>query len=130
MTLASLTRHQVWLYLAAFITALAVGSQWPTVSDSLDRAIWPVLGLLLYVTFVLIPFDRVREALRDKRFLAASVVGNFLVIPPLVGVATLLLPDSDALRLGVFLVLAVPCTDWFITFSMLVKGSPSHALSV
>ncbi|WP_022964120.1 hypothetical protein [Halopseudomonas pelagia] len=40
------------------------------------------------------------------------------------------LPADPALRLGVLLVLLVPCTYWFITFSQLGKGSVPRAIAV
>ena len=39
------------------------------------------------------------------------------------------LPDDPALRLGVLVVLLVPCTDWFITFTHLGRGDAVRAAS-
>jgi ACR3 family arsenite transporter len=40
------------------------------------------------------------------------------------------LPPDPALRLGVLLVLLVPCTDWFITFSQLGGGNVPRAIAL
>lgn len=40
------------------------------------------------------------------------------------------LPDDPALRLGVLLVLLVPCTDWFITFTRQGVGYTLRAITV
>ncbi|WP_430733766.1 hypothetical protein [Ectothiorhodospira lacustris] len=47
----------------------------------LEHLLWPVLGLMLYATFTLVPLNHLRDAFRDGRFLAAAVLGNFVLIP-------------------------------------------------
>jgi len=75
------------------------------------------------------PLNHISDALRDHRFLLAAVVGNFLVVPLLVWALMSLLPDQPAVHLGVVLVLLVPCTDWFITFTHLGGGDTRHAIA-
>jgi len=41
----------------------------------------------------------------------------------------LLTPDDPAIRLGVLMVLLVPCTDWFITFTHLGGGDTKRAMA-
>lgn len=72
----------------------------------------------------------VRDAFRDGRFVLAILLGNFVLIPLLVGLALRVLPDDPALHLGVLLVLLVPCTDWFITFTQLGRGCTARAIAV
>ena len=50
--------------------------------------------------------------------------------PLLVAIMTWWLPDGPALRLGVLMVLLVPCTDWFITFTRLGGGDTLRAITV
>jgi ACR3 family arsenite efflux pump ArsB len=92
--------------------------------------LWPVLAALLYTTFVQVPLLHVRDAFRDRRFVLAILLGNFVLIPLLVWLALQGLPDDPALHLGVLLVLLVPCTDWFITFTQLGRGSTARAIAV
>lgn len=99
-------------------------------SASIQPLVWPVLALLLYATFVQIPVLHLKEALADRPFMAALLVGNFLLLPLVAWSLMHWLPNDPALRLGVILVLLVPCTDWFITFSHLGGGSASRAVSV
>lgn len=95
-----------------------------------ESLLWPVLVMLLYATFIQVPLLHLREALRDYRFLLAIVVGNFLVLPLLVAALLPMLPADPALRLGMALVLLVPCTDWFITFTQLGGGNTPRAIAV
>lgn len=126
----TLERRQVWIYLAAIGVGLLLGSVAPGIAPGFEALLWPVLAALLYTTFVQVPLLHVRDAFRDRRFLLAILLGNFVLIPLLVWLALQLLPDDPALRLGVLLVLLVPCTDWFITFTQLGRGNTARAIAV
>lgn len=125
----TLERRQVWIYLAAIVAGLLAGGLWPVAKPAFEGLLWPVLILLLYVTFVQVPLLHVTEVLRDHRFSAAMLLGNFVVLPGLTWAMLGWLPDDPALRLGVLLVLLVPCTDWFITFSQLGGGNVPRAIA-
>lgn len=92
--------------------------------------IWPVLAVLLYATFLQVPLLHVRQAFADRRFVSAVLAGNFVLVPLAVWALVQLLPDNPALRLGVLLVLLVPCTDWFISFTQLGGGDVPSAVAV
>tara|TARA_R110000823_G_scaffold119998_8_gene244374 strand:- start:42134 stop:43111 length:978 start_codon:yes stop_codon:yes gene_type:complete len=126
----TLERRQVWIYLVAVLAGLCVGTLAPGVGPLFEVLLWPVLATLLYATFVQVPLLHVREAFRDGRFGLASLLGNFVVIPLLVWLALQALPDDPALRLGVLLVLLMPCTDWFIAFTRLGGGDTARAIAV
>jgi ACR3 family arsenite efflux pump ArsB len=130
MNRLTLERKQVWIYFAAIVCGLALGSVAPDVAPRFETLLWPVLAALLYATFVQVPLLHVREAFRDGRFVLAILLGNFVFIPLLVWLTLQWLPDDPALRLGVLLVLLVPCTDWFITFAQLGRGSTARAIAV
>lgn len=126
----TLEKNQLRLYLSAVAIGLLVGTLFPDAASRLEGFLWPLLGLLLYATFVQVPLLHLREALTDRRFIAAMMLGNFVLLPLVAWGLTQWLPDNPALRLGVLLVLLVPCTDWFITFTHLGGGSTSRALSI
>jgi len=126
----TLERHQVWVYLGAIVGGLALGIRVPDIGPLFEPLVWPVLGALLYSTFTQVPLLHLRDAFQDRRFLLALLMGNFVLIPLLVWGLVLLLPDDPALRLGVLLVLLVPCTDWFIAFTQLGRGDPARAIAI
>lgn len=130
MTRLTLERQQVWIYLVAIAAGLALGSAQPALAPAFEALLWPALALLLYVTFVQVPLLHLRDAWRDHRFVAAVVVGNFVLVPLAVWALLHTLPDDVPLRLGVLLVLLVPCTDWFVTFSALGGGNVPRAVTV
>ena len=126
----SLERRQVWIYLAAIVGGLILGSVQPAVAAGFEALLWPVLATLLYTTFVQVPLLHVRHAFRDRSFVVAILLGNFVLIPLLVWLVLQCLPNNPALHLGVALVLLVPCTDWFITFTQLGRGDTARAIAV
>jgi len=125
----ALERHQVWVYLAALLAGLALGGLRPAAAAGLEGGLWPLLGLLLYATFTQVPLGRLGLAARDWRFAGALVLGNFLLLPLLVGSLVGALPLAPAVKLGLLMVLLVPCTDWFITFSHLGRGDAGRAIA-
>lgn len=130
MTRETLERHQVWVYLAAIAGGLTMGAAAPGVADALEVMLWPSLAALLYVTFTQVPLNHLPDAFRDARFMAAILLANFFLVPLFVWGLLLLVPDQPAVRLGVLLVLLVPCTDWFITFTHLGGGDTKRAIAV
>ncbi|MDO9199951.1 MAG: arsenic resistance protein, partial [Hydrogenophaga sp.] len=110
MTRLTLERQQVFIYLLAIAFGLALGSRWPGLAPAFEALLWPALVVLLYATFVQVPLLHLGGALRDRRFMGAVLLGNFVLLPLGVWAALPWLPADPVLRLGVLLVLLVPCT--------------------
>ncbi len=130
MNRLTLERRQVGIYLIAIAMGLGVGTAWPAVGPWFETLLWPLLVLLLYTAFVQVPLLHLREAFADHRFIAAILTGNFVIMPIVVWGLVMWLPPDPVLRLGVLLVLLVPCTDWFLTFTQLGHGDVSRAIAV
>ncbi|MET1035755.1 MAG: bile acid:sodium symporter [Arthrobacter sp.] len=122
-------RHQVGLYLAAIVAGAAAGWLAPAAAGALERAIAPVLGLLLYATFLGIPFAALGGAARDLRFLATLLVLNFAVVPVVVFGLTRFLAGDRALLVGALLVLLTPCVDYVVVFTGLAGGAADRLLA-
>ncbi|KPQ21368.1 arsenic resistance protein [Halomonas sp. HL-93] len=124
----TLEKYQVWLYLIAISAGIGIGGRWQAL-QAWEVALWPLLGLLLYATFTQIPLLHISMAFRDRRFMSALALGNFIIMPLVVwGLATLFELEG-AVLLGVLLVLLVPCTDWFISFTHLGRGDSARAIA-
>lgn len=130
MNRLALERHQVWVYLVAIAAGLAVGRAWPGLRSTLESLLWPALALLMFATFLQVPLLQVRDALQDRRFALAVLVGNFVLVPLLAWALVVVFELSSVMRLGVLLVLLVPCTDWFIAFSQLGRGDVPRAIAI
>ncbi|AZM47440.1 arsenic resistance protein [Streptomyces sp. WAC 06738] len=126
---AAMERHQVPVYLGALVAGGVVGWAAPGAGPGLEHAINPVLAALLYVTFLQVPAARLLRSLRAGRFLAAALVVNFAVVPLVVAAMFAFLPDEQAIRMGVLLVLLTPCIDYVIVFSGLAGGSSRRLLA-
>ncbi|RAU19829.1 arsenic resistance protein [Nitrincola tibetensis] len=124
-----LEKYQVIVYLIAIVCGLALGAFLPTQVSVLELLLWPVLVVLLYTTFTQVPLAHIRQAFADPRFIVAAVMGNFILLPVVVWGLMALAPNEPAVRLGILLVLLVPCTDWFITFTHLGGGDTKHAIA-
>jgi len=130
MTRQQLERNQVWFYLGAILIGLATGTAAPALSPLFEAVLWPALGLLLFSTFTQVPLTHLPEAFRDRRFMGAVVAGNFLIVPLVIWALLALGPDDPVVRLGILMVLLMPCTDWFITFTHLSGGDTGRAIAV
>lgn len=120
-----LERKQVPIYAAGLLLGAAIGLVSPATGSALEAAIYPVLGILLYATFLQVPFSELRSAAASGRFLAAMLVLNFLFVPVVVLLLSRFVAGEPAVFLGVLLVLLTPCIDYVIVFSEL-GGSDSR----
>lgn len=128
MARMTLERFQVLFYLAALAVGLGAAALPATVAAA-ERVLWPMLGLLLYATFTQVPLRRLPAAWRNLRFMSALLTANFVLVPVLVFLLTRPLADQPAVLLGLALVLLVPCTDWFLSFTHLGRGDTGQALA-
>jgi ACR3 family arsenite transporter len=123
-----LEHRQIGLYLVAILTAGMIGLTVPG-ADRLEAAIEPVLALLLFATFLGVPFAAIGQSLRDGRFLAAVGVLNFVVVPLVAFGLSRFVADEPALLFGVLLVLLTPCIDYVIVFAGLAGGASERLLA-
>lgn len=126
---AWLEHHQVALYLLALLTGGVAGLAAPGLAAPAQAAINPVLGLLLYATFLAVPFRRLRHAVADRRFLGTVLAVNFLVVPVVVYGLTRFLTGDRVLLVGALFVLLTPCVDYVIVFTGLAGGAQDRLLA-
>lgn len=117
-----LERHQIAIYLGGLAAGVMVGLAWSATAHPLEWGVYPVLGTLLYATFLQVPFTKLAGAFRDTRFLGSALILNFVIVPLVVFALTALVPLSQAVHLGVLLTLLTPCIDYVIVFSGLAGG--------
>ncbi|GAA1534709.1 ACR3 family arsenite efflux pump ArsB [Microbacterium ginsengiterrae] len=122
-------RHQVPLYVGALALSAAVGLLIPAVAHPAEVAITPALGLLLYVTFLGVPFGKIGHAFRDWRFLSTVLVVNFALVPIVVFLLSRLVAHDQVLLVGVLFVLLTPCVDYVIVFTGIAGGARERLLA-
>ncbi|MDJ1372446.1 arsenic resistance protein [Gulosibacter molinativorax] len=126
---AWMERQQVLHYLGALGLGGLVGLLAPGVAHPAAVAINPALGLLLYATFLGVPFARIGQAIRDWRFLATVLLLNFVLVPIVVFLVSRFVAHDDALLVGVLFVLLTPCVDYVIVFTGLAGGAKERLLA-
>lgn len=123
-----LEEKQIWIYVVVLFLAVGFGYLW-TQSASLSLLIEPIIGILLYSMFCQIPFLQLKKTLNNKAFFKALLLGNFVLIPILAWILSLIFLKDSILVLGVLLVLLTPCIDYVIVFTHLGKGDSQSILS-
>lgn len=118
-----LEKNQVFLYVIVLLIAAGVGLLAPYVGEQLDVTISFVIAILMYSMFSQIPFTALRESFANRRFVGALLTVNYVAVPIVVWLLTMLLPEHPPLLLGVYLVLLTPCIDYVIVFTALGRGN-------
>lgn len=121
-------RHQVALYIGAIGAGVLIGVLTAPLATVWESLVNPVLGALLYATFLGVPFARMGESLRDWRFLATVLIVNFVIVPVVVFVLSRMVAFDQVLLVGVLFVLLTPCVDYVIVFTGLAGGARDRLL--
>ena len=95
----------------------------------MEVLIYPVLGILLYATFLEVPFGEIRRSFANGRYMAAVLTTNFLVVPAVVWLLARLVPQEPAVLVGVYMVLLMPCIDYVIAFTGIGGGEDRLVLA-
>lgn len=126
---AWMERAQVPLYLVALLLGATVGLVVPAVAQPAAMSITPVLGLLLYATFLAVPFAKMGQAFRDVRFLGTVLALNFVAVPLVVYLLSRIVAHDQVLLIGVLFVLLTPCVDYVIVFTGIAGGASARLLA-
>src|SRR5699024_6064487 len=124
-----LEKHQIWMYLAAPFAGGVKGILLPGISTPLEHAINPVLGLLLYATFLMVPLGRIGQGFKDIHFLCVLCVLYFFVVPVFFFVLRRFIAGDRVLLVLVVFVLLAPCIDYVIVFSHFACGATERLFS-
>ncbi|WP_242170316.1 MULTISPECIES: arsenic resistance protein [unclassified Pseudomonas] len=122
MTRDTLEHNQIPIYFVTVLLAAAFGVFAPTSAHGLGILVTPAIAVLMYAMFLQIPFLDLRQGLGNKRFIAALLLANFILVPLLVWVLTRGLVERPALLVGALLVLLTPCIDYVVVFTHIGKG--------
>ncbi|WP_348749243.1 arsenic resistance protein [Pseudomonas rhodesiae] len=122
MTRDTLEHHQIPIYFVTVLLAVGCGLLAPSWGHGLGVWITPAIAVLMYAMFLQIPFLDLRQGLSHKRFMAALLLANFILVPLLVWGLTLGLAERPALLVGALLVLLTPCIDYVVVFTHIGKG--------
>lgn len=107
----------------AVIIGISIG-QVELIRANTEIFIVPLLVAMLYITFLQIPIEEIKEAFKNTKFTYTSVIINFVWTPILAWLLALLfLGDNPALYIGFIMLMVTPCTDWYLIFTSISKGN-------
>ncbi len=128
-----LEENQILIYAVVLILGISFGFWSPNISFfniNLEYLISPVLGILLYSMFAQIPYHQLYETFANKQFFSIALLTvNFLIVPSVVWLLSLFLPEHPPLLLGLYLVLLTPCIDYVVVFTHLGHGDAKLILT-
>ena len=128
--LGLLTKMQPVLIIIAALAGIALG-QIAFMAENTSRLIEPFLMVLLFVIFLKVDIREIGRSFRNVRFSSTSVIINFVWTPlfaVLLGFA--FLGGSTDMMIGFLMLLATPCTDWYLVFTGMSKGNVSLSTSI
>jgi arsenite transporter len=129
LTREQLETHQTLIYFAAVFAAIAFGLLASDSARHLEALVTPAIAVLMYAMFLQIPFLDLRQGLGNRRFIAALLLANFILVPLLVWGITRGLVEHPALLIGALLVLLTPCIDYVVVFTHIGKGDSRLTLA-
>ncbi|AZF35138.1 Arsenical-resistance protein ACR3 [Pseudomonas sp. R4-39-08] len=129
MTRDTLEHNQIPVYFGAILLAALCGVFAPSYAQDLSVLITPAIAVLMYAMFLQIPFLDLRRGWGSKRFMAALLLANFILVPLLVWALTRGLLGHPALLVGALLVLLTPCIDYVVVFTHIGKGDSRLVLA-
>ena len=129
MTREQLETQQIPVYFAAVIAAVAFGLLAGDTARHLETLVTPAIAILMYAMFLQIPFLDLRQGLGNRRFMAALLLANFILVPLLVWGLTRGLVEHPAILIGALLVLLTPCIDYVVVFTHIGKGDSRLTLA-
>ncbi|MGE8382318.1 MAG: arsenic resistance protein [Pseudomonas putida] len=129
MTREQLETHQIPIYFAAVLAAVAFGLMASDSARHLEALVTPAIAVLMYAMFLQIPFLDLRQGLGNRRFMCALLLANFILVPLLVWAITRGLVEHPAILVGALLVLLTPCIDYVVVFTHIGKGDSRLTLA-
>jgi len=109
--------------LLAILVGVAINFAFPSATSSFEAFILPSIFVMLFFSFLLIPFTKLRRGVKNHRFLTLVLSINFIFTPVYAWLlGFFLLQNTIALWIGFVMALATPCTDWYLIFTGMGKG--------
>lgn len=114
----------------AVIIGISIG-QVELVRANAESLIVPLLVAMLYITFLQIPIEDIKNAFKNIKFTYTSIAINFVWTPIFAWLLALLfLGDNTALYIGFIMLMVTPCTDWYLIFTGIAKGNVALSTAI
>ncbi len=121
--------QSLWIILAVFLGLYMSGFE--PLRQTAGYLIAPSLMLMIFGLFLSMPLSELLRAYKSQRFFFLSLLVNFVLTPLLAYLlGYLFLSESLALWVGFVMLLATPCTDWYLIFTAMARGNLPLSLSI
>ena len=128
--LGKASKLQPLIIICAAVAGILIGQN-TLVSENSGMLIEPFLMVLLFLIFLKVDLKEIGSAFKNVRFSATSLAINFIWTPIFaVLLGMVFLNDSMDMRIGFLMLLATPCTDWYLVFTSLTKGNVSLSTAI
>lgn len=123
-------KKQPIIILFAALVGLVLG-RFTTFGNISTKYIELFLMILLYILFATIDFKGVSRSFQNVKYTMVAIVINF-IITPIIGfvLGKIFFADSIEIRIGLLMLLATPCTDWYLVFTKLSRGNVELNISI
>jgi arsenite transporter len=119
-----------FIIFVAVVVGISLGQVQP-IRANVASIIVPLLVTMLYITFLQIPLDELKEAFKNIRFTFTSIMINFVWTPIFAWfLASYFLDDHSALFIGFIMLMVTPCTDWYLIFTGIAKGNVALSAAI
>ncbi len=114
----------------AVIIGIYIGQVEPIRANA-ESFIVPLLVAMLYIIFLQIPIEAIKQSFKNIKFTYTAVIINFIWTPILAWLLSLLfLSDNPALYIGFIMLMVTPCTDWYLIFTGMAKGNVALSAAI
>jgi ACR3 family arsenite efflux pump ArsB len=120
----------LFIILSAFLGILLGGIS-PGIARRAGGLIEVFLMIMLFFTFLGVEIRDLAASFTNVRFSVLALLINFLWTPVFAFLlAKLFLPGQVSLQIGFIMLMATPCTDWYLIFTGLAKGNVALGASI
>ncbi|KGX84608.1 arsenic resistance protein [Pontibacillus marinus] len=114
----------------AIIIGISIG-QIERIQANAETFIVPLLVVMLYITFLQIPFEEIKKSFKNITFTYTSITMNFVWTPAFAWLLAMVwLGDIPALYIGFIMLMVTPCTDWYLIFTVIAKGNVALSTAI
>ena len=117
-------RGVAMVLLGAILVGSALGLTAPAAGEAMSAGVDPTLLLMIFLLFFELRPGAIVQGFGNVRFLALAWGANFLIVPFIgFAIASLFLSGQPLLFTGLVIYFLSPCTDWFLGFTRMARGS-------
>jgi ACR3 family arsenite efflux pump ArsB len=126
-----LAKFQPFFIIASALLGILLGKAVPVLERPAGTGIEVFLTGMLFFVFLNVPLKEISKSFSDMRFSISALLLNFMVTPLFAfGLSRAFFPGQIDGQIGFIMLLATPCTDWYLIFTGSARGNVSLGASI